>query len=241
MESLVSKRGQNSRWDSVPTLTKPKWIDYWSELDNPLNNADTDEYYRAYGAELSLLLGDTVQGRVLEIGCGDGSLISPLAFDRSSRYLGVDPSAPMVDAFAKRHPTLQVQVGDHTFRTDEQFDLIFSCAVVQFMDEEMVREHLTHCADMLAPGGRIVAASVTWSRMRWAYARRDLAGFDRRSLPKAVAAHAKRRLLNDNMGYWHDTPFFSALADEHGLDYSFYGSLHYSYRFHSVFEKPAQS
>ena len=224
----------------MPTLTKPKWIDYWSELDNPLNNSDTDEYYRAYGAELSLLLGETAAGRVLEVGCGDGSLVGPLGFQHSSRYLGIDPSAPMVEAIQRRHPKLETMVGDHTFKVDETFDLIFSCAVVQFMDAEMVRHHMAVCAEMLAPGGRIVWASVPWTRMRWAYARRDLAaGFERRSLPKAVAAHAKRRLLKDNMGFWHDTPFFSSLADQYGLDYRSYGSLHYSYRFHSVFEKPS--
>lgn len=221
----------------MPTLTKPEWSEFWSTLDNPLNNSDTEEYYEAYGSELALLLGSTAEGRVLEIGCGDGSLVGPLGFDQSDRYIGVDPSEPMVAAFSKRHPELDAQVGDHTFQLDEQFDLIFSAAVVQFMDDEMVRIHMKVCTEMLAPGGRIVWASVPWTRMRWAYARRDLTGFERRPLPLAAVAHAKRRLIKDNMGYWHDTPFFESLANQYELDYSFYGSLHYSYRFHSVFEK----
>jgi cyclopropane fatty-acyl-phospholipid synthase-like methyltransferase len=220
------------------SLTKPKWLDYWSELDDPLNNDSTAAYYREYGAELSLLLGSTAEGRVLEVGCGDGSLAGPLGFDRSRRYLGLDPSLPMLKAFEARHPALDIEQGDHSFRNDETFDLIFSCAVVQFMSPEMVRTHMDNCAAMLAPGGRIVWASVPWTRMRWSYARRDLTGFPRRSLPKATLAHAKRRLVSDNMGFWHDTPFFSQLAEEHGLSYRFFGSLNYSYRFHSVFERP---
>lgn len=221
----------------MPTLSTIDWNDFWNAQSSPLNNDETEEYYRAYGAELRLLLADTGHDRVLELGCGDGALVGPLGFDQSARYLGVDPSAAMLEVFQQNHPGLDVVVGDHSFETDEKFDLIFSCAVVQFMDSDMAAEHLVRAARMLAPGGRIVWASVPWSRMRWAYARRDLAGFERRSLPLALAAHLKRRVVSDNMGYWYDTPWCEGLAAEHGLDYQFFGSLHYSYRFHSVFLK----
>lgn len=213
-----------------------QWLDYWADQDDPQNFAGDQASYEEYGAELRLLLNDLQSGRVLDVGCGDGSLVEPLGFDRAKRFLGIDPSEPMLRAFNKRHPGLETTVGDHTFRIDEQFDLIFSAAVVQFMDEDMARSHMENCRRMLAPGGRIVWASVPWTRMRWAYARRDVTGFPRRTLPLAIAAHMKRRLIHDNMGFWHDTPYFSRLAKEHGLSYSFYGSLNYSYRFHSVFE-----
>lgn len=213
-----------------------EWLDYWADQDDPQNFASDKAYYDKYGAELRLLLNGKESGRVLEVGCGDGSLVEPLRFDSAERYLGIDPSEPMLRALNRKHPELETRVGDHSFRIDEQFDLIFSCAVVQFMDQDMARTHIENCRRMLAPGGRIVAASVPWTRMRWAYARRDVTGFPRRSLPLAVVAHAKRRLWHDNMGFWHDTPHFAQLAKENGLSYSFYGSLNYCYRFHSVFE-----
>jgi len=217
---------------------KTEWLSYWSEQDDPQNFTSGATNYEAYGSELALLFNGTESGRVLEVGCGDGSLIKSLGFDHAERFLGIDPSEPMLQAFNKRHPDLDTTVGDHTFRIDEQFDLIFSAAVVQFMNDDMARTHMENCRSMLAPGGRIVWGSVPWTRMRWAYARRDVTGFPRRSLPLAIAAHAKRRLIKDNMGFWHDTPYFSALAEEHGLDYAFFGSLNYSYRFHSVFDRP---
>ncbi len=214
------------------------WASYWAEQSTPFNRSEADEYYAAYGAELSLLLPPPPHGRVLEVGCGDGALFAPLGFDRADRYLGVDLSERMLEGFRERHPGVEVRTGRaESFRVDERFDVIFSSAMAQFLDRHQLADHVANIAAMVADDGVLVLASNPWRRLRWGYARGDLTAGTRRSLPLALAAHAKRRLVRDNMGHWHDYPDIERLAAAHGLTARFYGSVNYPYRFHSVLQR----
>lgn len=213
-----------------------RWADFWAAQTTALNSPLATDHADCYGAELRLLSGDS--RRVLEIGCGDGVLFDALGFAEAERYVGVDFSARMLDSMRDRHPGVDLrEASGHTFEIDERFDLIFSAATVQYFDRKMLAEHLTRAERMLAPGGRIVCASTPWRRMRWAYARGDVARRSRRPFVLAVAAHLKR-MVRDNMGYWHDIPEVRAMADGLALDVEFYGSLHYPYRFHFVLQRP---
>lgn len=217
------------------TDTAPgRWADFWAEQSTALNSPLANDNADRYGAEMRLLFHDVDPRRVLELGCGDGALFTSLGFDRAERYLGVDFSARMLEEMRRRHPGVDVrEAGGHVFEVDEQFDLIFSAATVQYFDREMLAGHIERSARMLAPAGRLVCASTPWRRMRWAYARGDVARQARRPLPLALAAHAKR-LVNDNMGYWHDIPEVRRMAAANGLEVDFFGSLTYPYRFHFV-------
>lgn len=217
-----------------------RWARFWSTQSSALNSNEANEHIDRYAAELRLLFADIEPSRVLELGCGDGALLASLGFLDVPRYLGVDFSARMLEELRNRHPDADVVCAPgHTFETDEQFDLVFSAATVQFFDHEMLGQHLERSARMLATGGRIVCASVPWRRLRWAYARADVLRRPRRPLPLAVLAHAKR-MIRDNMGYWHDIPDVRKLARGSGLDVEFYGSVFYPYRFHFVLRRTGE-
>lgn len=222
------------------TETAPnRWADFWAGQSTALNSDLATTRADRYGSEMRLLFGDVPARRVLELGCGDGALFDALGFGDAERYLGVDFSARMLDAMRDRHPDADVRVAPgHTFEVDEQFDLVFSAATVQYFDREMLAAHLERAARMLAPGGRIVCASTPWRRMRWAYARGDVARRARRPFVLALAAHLKR-LVRDNMGYWHDIPEVREMAAALGLEVEFFGSMHYPYRFHFVLQRAA--
>jgi SAM-dependent methyltransferase len=64
--------------------------------------------------------------RVLSVGCGDGATLAALA---PSRGLGIDPSAPAIEAARKAHPNLEFRVADFEgagalAAIDEKFDFI---------------------------------------------------------------------------------------------------------------------
>ncbi|MEM9464116.1 MAG: class I SAM-dependent methyltransferase [Actinomycetota bacterium] len=215
-----------------------KWAEFWNAQTTALNSDLATDQTDRYGAELRLLFPTTEPKRVLELGCGDGALFEALGFDRADRYLGVDFSASMLDEMRTRHPGVElVESSGHCFERDETFDLIFSAATVQYFDRAMLREHVERAARMLAPGGRLVCASTPWRRMRWAYACGDVARRSRRRFPVALLAHLKRLIGHDNMGYWHDLPEVRAMAADVGLSVEAYGSIHYPYRVHFVFER----
>jgi 2-polyprenyl-3-methyl-5-hydroxy-6-metoxy-1,4-benzoquinol methylase len=64
-------------------------------------------------ARVRELIG-TLEGEVLDVGCGEGpyeDVLAPLAQDGRIRYLGVDPDAGRVEALRARWPWARVEVG----------------------------------------------------------------------------------------------------------------------------------
>jgi SAM-dependent methyltransferase len=224
----------------VPRSSADYWRSFWAEQRSPLNRKESDKHYVEYGAELRVLVGHVAARRVLELACGDGALFEHLGFATTARYLGVDFSASMLDVFQARHPGVEtVCAPGETFRVDEVFDVIFSSAFAQYLDRKQLATHLGNASAMLAPGGRIVVAANPWRRMRFAFARADVAGKARRSLPLALAAHVRRLIVHDSMGQWHDYPEIDAMAARLGLSARYFGSILYPYRFHAVLARAA--
>jgi cyclopropane fatty-acyl-phospholipid synthase-like methyltransferase len=217
--------------------TSQRWERFWAGKTTPLNRDESDEHYSRYGAELRMLFDGEAPRRVLELGCGSGSLFPYLAFDRAERYVGVDFSQTMLDVFAAARPGVELMCARaEEVRLDESFDLIFSSAVAQFMSREQLAQHISNSAAMLAPGGLLVLGANPWRRLRWAYSRGDLTGGPRRSLLASVPYYL-RRFWHDPMGYWHDTTTIDAHAAAHGLRASYHGSFLYPYRFHAVLRR----
>ncbi len=50
------------------------------------------------------LLGDLQGSRVVDLGCGDGRIATPLLSTGCSSYLGLDGSVAMIEAARIRHP-----------------------------------------------------------------------------------------------------------------------------------------
>ena len=100
---------------------------------------------------------------ILDVGCGDGKITAEFAaaVPRGS-LLGIDSSAAFVD-YAREHyppaafPNLHFEQMDaRRIRTDQTFDLIFSNAVLHWVDDHPA--FLAGCARALKPGGRLIVS-----------------------------------------------------------------------------------
>ena len=97
--------------------------------------------------------------RVLDVGCGAGSLAARLA-ERFAHVDAIDSSPVMIDAARRRTPpNVNCVLGDvmtEPFRS-EQYDAIVSLTVLHHLP---IREALMRLAEALRPGGVLVAVAL---------------------------------------------------------------------------------
>jgi len=215
-----------------------RWQSFWKNKTAAGHSRDSDDHYEAHAIELKLLFGEKPAERVLEIGCGDGVLYRHLGFDRAAEYKGIDFSAAMLDEFHKRHPqvVLEATTG-HSYRDARKYDLIFCSQVMQYFDRAMLDEYFGNAAAMLAPGGRLVCASVPWRPLRRQFLMGKLTS-RKRSAAWSVLNYA-RHFHRDRLGHWYDWSDFERIGGRHGFRANFYGSVFYPYRFHAVLRPEA--
>jgi trans-aconitate methyltransferase len=93
--------------------------------------------------------------RILDLGCGTGTLTRTLA-DAKADVLGLDASAEMVEAARAAHPELRFEVGDgEALEFDAEFDGVFSNAALHWMRRaDLVALGMYRA---LRPGGRLAA------------------------------------------------------------------------------------
>jgi len=95
---------------------------------------------------------------VLEIGCGDGSLLHVLQQRwPGSRILGIEPSSSAVNlALAVNRPVFQGMIGHHlpAAVAEREFDLIYAIHVIEHTLDPA--RFLREASALLAPGGRVV-------------------------------------------------------------------------------------
>ena len=120
---------------------------------SPSGYAHHAAFVPALGAAILEKLAPVAGERILDLGCGDGSLTERL-IERGARVVGIDASPEMVAAARARG--IDAQVMDATALTFEnEFDAVFSNAVLHWIhDQDAV---LTGVARALVPGGRFVA------------------------------------------------------------------------------------
>ena len=188
------------------TTTSERWQSYWADKTSPQYAREDDDHYREYAEELRLLFPDRAPRRVLEIGCGNGALHRHLGFDSCDRYVGVDFSERMLEVFHESDPDVELVHADGaSYRSNDEFDLIFSSQVAQYWSRNQLAEHLANAVTMLSTQGAVIVSGVPWSRMRFAYARGDMTGGARRSLPTALLGFGSE-LVRKRLGAWYDFP-----------------------------------
>ncbi len=90
--------------------------------------------------------------RVLELGCGDGSLLAALA---PAYGVGIDFSTVAIEEARRRHPELHFVVADvHDYELDEAFDVVVISDLVN--DAWDVQRLLERVANLCHPGTRVV-------------------------------------------------------------------------------------
>jgi trans-aconitate methyltransferase len=126
-----------------------------------------EDYARHSGAQLAwaqeLIARLSLRGdeAVLDVGCGDGKITGILASAvPQGRVLGVDSSSAFVHYARAQYPLEQFpnlrfeQMDARRLTSDQRFDLIFSNAVLHWVDDHPA--FLAGCARLLKPHGRLL-------------------------------------------------------------------------------------
>lgn len=211
------------------------WRAFWSRQEDPRYGTDQADFARNHGREISILLGDPAGKRVLELGCGSGTLYHILGFDRARSYRGIDFSQSMLDAFGTAHPGVELICADAaSYRDSNQYDIVFSNQVVQYFDRKMFASYVSNAQAMLAPAGRLVVCSTPWKSARAVYHLQPAPGSRGRYL-RQLSLLALSHVGVDRIGNWYSFGDFRRVARLNGFDTQFFGCMHYPYRFHAVF------
>jgi 2-polyprenyl-6-hydroxyphenyl methylase/3-demethylubiquinone-9 3-methyltransferase len=107
---------------------------------------------------------DCLKGlRILDIGCGAGILCEPLA-RLGANVLGADPSEKNIAA-AKLHAEqsefaidYRVTTAEELADASESFDIVLAMEVVEHVTD--VKLFVSRCAEMVKPGGLMIAATI---------------------------------------------------------------------------------
>jgi 2-polyprenyl-6-hydroxyphenyl methylase / 3-demethylubiquinone-9 3-methyltransferase len=107
---------------------------------------------------------DSLAGlRMLDIGCGGGILSEPLA-RLGADVVGADPAGPNIEA-ARLHaaaagltPDYRVTTAEALADAGERFDVVLAMEVVEHVAD--VALFVQRCAEMVKPGGLMVAATI---------------------------------------------------------------------------------
>lgn len=151
-----------------------------------------DRFMGRYSARLAPALADasgvTEGMRVLDVGCGPGSLTSELAGTVGADHVAaIDPAEQFVEECRRRNPGADVRVGDAEELpwANDEFDMALSCLVIAFMKDADagVRE----MARVTRPGGTVASCmwdfaegGMTMLRIFWAAMREVKPDFERK-------------------------------------------------------------
>jgi 2-polyprenyl-3-methyl-5-hydroxy-6-metoxy-1,4-benzoquinol methylase len=132
--------------------------------------------------------------RVLDVGCGEGTLTRQLRL-RVPQVVGIDLDVASIELARKQDPAGEIQylAGDfliHPFKP-QSFDAIVSVAALHHMDAAAA---LTRMRDLLRPGGSLVIVGLAPSRFP-------------SDIPLGAAALVVSRMHRLRKGYWeHPSP-----------------------------------
>lgn len=155
--------------------------------------------------------------RLLDIGCGNGALLTQLA-DRLALAVGVDRSTGMIERARRRagtHPHLDFQAidGPSLPFPDASFDVVLSFMSFRYLDWDPVMNEIRR---ILVPGGRILIVDMAASPVRF----RDVPSFIASKLKVLRArkrhprfAEALRRLVSDPG--WNTMLRYNPIRAEH--------------------------
>lgn len=98
-----------------------RYDDIFSDKDSERENLETYDLFK-----------DHLHSSVLDIGCGTGLLLDITPAEKRFNYIGIDPSAKMLEKFREKHSGrttargVQTTFEDYALKTNIRFDLIVS-------------------------------------------------------------------------------------------------------------------
>lgn len=117
---------------------------------------DNFQFVHQYGSDLLTLLDISEGMKCLDLGCGNGALTKRLA-DLGLSVMGMDDSAEMLAVAGENHPELNFIKGNAAeFSLEEPQDIIFSNAVLHWIDRERQSDMMDCVYRALKTGGQFV-------------------------------------------------------------------------------------
>jgi cyclopropane-fatty-acyl-phospholipid synthase len=224
------------------------WEKYWSEQSEDRRADPTPDGIAKEGREKLLHLGSG--GRLLDVGCGTGKLLSHYTAN-FRECIGVERSPTML-AEAQRNlrnsniALLQGSAGNVWETVDGDFDAITMGGVAQYLASHEVRAFVMQASRRLKLGGRVAIFDIIHSRkavlrMMGLGRHRDVpSGFEIVMRSGVVFARwavwpliAKGRTFHPD-GHMYAPEFFAGIAKEDGMKIDMPMSMYYDYRFHAV-------
>lgn len=163
---------ERERWDAADLVA-----DVWGEPDW---DAGVTACLAQIEPELRLVPGDII----LEVGCGPGRLLVPLAERHADvSFVGVDISSHMLEPLQQRRlPNVVTACCDGRSMPPLPYADAYSVLVFQHLDDTAVRQYLRAVADRLDAGGAFVFQFVVgdqhepfdhqrsaWQVLEWCY------------------------------------------------------------------------
>ena len=125
-------------------------------------NWDADKYtadfsfVHQYGNSVTELLGVDKGGRILDLGCGNGTLTKTLQ-NKGYLVIGMDASRELLDIAKKNYPDIEFIHGDATdFTLKEPVEGVFSNAVFHWIDKDRQQDMMKCVYDALKEKGEFV-------------------------------------------------------------------------------------
>jgi SAM-dependent methyltransferase len=98
----------------------------------------------------------SVGARILEIGCGPGTIVSYLP---QSDYSGFDLSPKYIELAKRRYPNAHFvceRVSQFSLAKEQSFDVVLALGIVHHLEDAEARQLFQVARDALKPGGKLV-------------------------------------------------------------------------------------
>ena len=163
-------------------------------------------FVAAFGSDMLDLLAPAADERIVDLGCGTGTLTAAIA-ERGAEVIGIDGDAAMVERARALHPQLAfVHADGRDFAIQGRADAVFSNAALHWMKEPA--PVIACVARALRPGGRFVAEMGAHRNVR----------IITDALYRALAEEGVPAEAVDFPWYFPRTSRYVALLEEGGFD-----------------------
>ncbi len=120
------------------------------------NYTDNFNFVPAYGNALIEMIKADPGSRVLDLGCGSGSLTKEL-YEKGFKVIGIDDSEDMLAIACKNYPEIPfVKDNAISFQLDNPVDVIFSNAVFHWINKDDQEKMINCVANALKSGGEFI-------------------------------------------------------------------------------------